>query len=395
MQPRGSTVRDLRRHNRAVVLSSLYFDQPRSRQELSDATGLSTASVGNVVRELLGDGIVVEAGSVESDGGRPRVLLQVNSDYGYVVGVDVSETRVRVQLFDLTMTGRASAGYPLDPREHSAEVVVDAILAGVDAILASGGVGPGDVLGIGVGVPGIVANGPDTLVYGQSFGWDAVPLGKLLRSGTSLPVHVDNGARTMGQAELWFGAGRGARHVVSCLIGSGVGACIIAHGSTLRGSTSSAGEWGHTTIVAGGRDCQCGSKGCLEAYAGAQAILDRYGLPLPGDSRESALGALVELAATSEQAATVLEDTARYIGIGIANLINLFNPERVIVGGWAGLLLGERALPAIWEAARRHSLQHPFSKTSIQSGLLGQEAVALGAALLPLEAFLDGTVTTS
>ena len=93
-------------------------DQPRSRQELSAATGLSPASVSNVVRDLIDEGIVVEAGSVDSDGGRPRMLLQVNPDHGYVIGVDVGETRVRVELFDLTLTERAKADYPLDPRQH-------------------------------------------------------------------------------------------------------------------------------------------------------------------------------------------------------------------------------------------------------------------------------------
>src|SRR6266478_43057 len=122
------TVRDLRRDNRSVLLTSLFFDQPRSRPELSEETGLSPASVSNVVRELIDEGIVVEAGSVDSDGGRPRVLLQVNPDYGYVIGVDVGEIRVRVELFDLTMTERAKADYPLDPRQHGVDVIVEAIL---------------------------------------------------------------------------------------------------------------------------------------------------------------------------------------------------------------------------------------------------------------------------
>ena len=112
------TVHDLRRDNRSVLLSSLFFEQPRSRQELSAATGLSPASVSNVVRDLIDEGIVVKAGSVDSDGGRPRTLLQVNPDHGYVIGVDVGETRVRVELFDLTLTERAKADYPLDPRQH-------------------------------------------------------------------------------------------------------------------------------------------------------------------------------------------------------------------------------------------------------------------------------------
>ena len=386
------TVRDLRRDNRSVLLSSLFFEQLRSRQELSEATGLSPASVSNVVREFIHEGIVVEAGSVDSDGGRPRVLLQINPDYGYVIGVDVGEIRVRVELFDLTMTERAKVDYPLDPRQHDVGVIVEAILAGLTAVLASSGVSPSAVLGVGVGIPGIVENGPGGLVHGQGYGWDSVPVERLLRSGTSLPLHVDNGAKTMGQAELWFGAGRGTQHAVVCLIGSGVGASIIAHGSTQRGSTSSAGEWGHTTVVVGGRTCRCGARGCLEAYVGAEAILDRYGSPLPGTDQESALTALIAEAATSARAAEVLDETAMYLGVSIGNLINMFNPERIIIGGWAGLLLGERLLPAIREAAREHSLHFPFAQTSIELGRLGPDAVALGAATLPVEALLSGTM---
>ena len=326
---------------------------------------------------------------------RPRVLLQVNPDYGYVIGVDVGEIRVRVELYDLTMTERAKVDYPLDPRQHDVGVIVQAILAGLAEVLARSGVRPSAVLGVGIGVPGIVENGPDALVHAQSYGWDAVPLERLLRSGTSLPLHIDNGAKTMGQAELWFGAGRGIQHAVVCLIGSGVGASIIAHGSAHRGSTSSAVEWGHTTVMVGGRTCRCGARGCLEAYAGAEAILDRYGSPLPGTDQESALTALIGLAATSPRAAEVLDEAALYLGVSIGDLINLFNPERIIIGGWAGLLLGEQLLPAIRAAAREHSLRYPLAQTSIELGRLGPDAVALGAATLPIEALLSGTAFTA
>jgi predicted NBD/HSP70 family sugar kinase len=389
------TVRDLRRDNRSVLLSTLFFDQPRSRPELSEATGLSPASVSNVIRELIGEGIVVEAGSVDSDGGRPRVLLEINPGYGYVIGVDVGEIRVRVELYDLTMTERAKVDYPLDPGRHDVAVIVEAILTGLSEVLERSGVNPSAVLGVGVGVPGIVEHGPDGYVHRQSYGWDSVPLERLLRAGTSLPLHVDNGAKTMGQAELWFGAGRGTQHAVVCLIGSGVGASIIAHGSAHRGATSSAVEWGHTTVMVGGRTCRCGARGCLEAYVGAGAILDRYGEPLPGADEESALATLIGLAATSSRAAQVLEETALYLGVSIGNLVNLFNPERVILGGWAGLMLGERMLPAIREAARTHSLRYPFEQTSIELGRLGPDAVALGAATLPIEALLSGTRFTA
>jgi predicted NBD/HSP70 family sugar kinase len=197
----------------------------------------------------------------------------------------------------------------------------------------------------------------------------------------------------MGQAELWFGAGRGAASAVVCLVGSGVGASISANGETLRGRTSSASEWGHTTVMVGGRPCRCGSRGCLEAYVGAEAILEQYGGPLPGD-QEAALAAMIELAPASVQAAEILDSTAIYLGGGIANLINLFNPDRIVLGGWAGLLLGAHMLPAIQAAARDRSLRHLFSETSIELGRLGPDAVALGAATLPIEAFLGGSVFT-
>jgi predicted NBD/HSP70 family sugar kinase len=392
LYPRRGTVRDLRRENRAAVLWSLYFSRPGSRQDLSAATGLSPASVTNVVRELLGDGIVIEVGSEDSDGGRPRVLLDINPDYGYVIGVDIGETRIRVELFNLAMAQRAKAEYPLDPAEHEVDVVVRDIAAGLSAVLTDGGVDPAAVLGVGIGVPGIVEQGPEVLVYGQTYQWNAVPLERLLRAHTDLPLRFENCAKTMGQAELWFGAGRSVGNAAVVLIGSGVGASLISGGSGYQGHTSNAAEWGHTTIVVSGRRCRCGSAGCLEAYVGAEAILDRCGSPaaLSAGDEESMLAALLAVADSSPTTDAVLAETAEYLGVGIGNLINLFNPERVILGGWAGLLLGGRLLPAIRESAQRHSLRHPFAATSIELGQLGPEAVTFGAATLPMEDFLNG-----
>jgi predicted NBD/HSP70 family sugar kinase len=389
------TVRDLRRQNRAAVLWSLYLSQPCSRQELGAATGLSAASVTNVIRELIDEGVVIETGLAESDGGRPRTMLAMNPRYGYVIGVDIGETRTRVELFDLTMTERARAEYPLDQAaEHDVAVVVGQIAAGLDTVLAGSGIDREAILGVGVGVPGIIERGPEVLVHGQTYGWDAVPLEKLLRAHTDLPLRFDNGAKTMGRAELWFGAGRGARNAVMVLIGSGVGASLISGGATYEGATSSAAEFGHVTVAVGGRKCRCGASGCLEAYVGAAAILERYGRPMAANDQELALAELIGAADASSRAAGLLGETAGYLGAGIGSLINLFNPERVILGGWAGLLLGARLLPEIRESARRHSLRHPFAATSIELGQLGPGAVARGAATLPVESFLNGALFT-
>ena len=393
MNGKRATVRDMRRRNRSVLLTSIYLDGPLSRYELTVTTGLSAASVSNLVGEMIDDGLVEEAGSVDSDGGRPRSLLRVRPSYAHVVGVDVGETGVQVELFDLALTALAKADYPIDAARPDPATVVRHILAGIEATAQAAGVPAQRLLGVGVGVPGVVQQTPEVLVHAQANGWDAVPLHSMLRGGTEAPIYIHNGAQTMGQAEVWFGAGRGARHAVIALLGSGIGAAVMTNGASYRGASSSAGEWGHTVISFDGRPCRCGSKGCLEAYVGAESILDRWreasGGPVPGDDEASSLNALLAAAPTSDAAARVLRETAGYLGAGIANLVNLFNPERILLGGWAGLALGERLLPEIRAAVAAHALRQPYAETTITLCRLGPDAVAVGAATLPIAHLLE------
>jgi predicted NBD/HSP70 family sugar kinase len=394
MEPSRSTVRDLRRRNRSALLSTLYFDGPLSRQELSQQTGLSVATVSNVTGELVEEGLIVEAGLVDSDGGRPRVLLRAAPGFGNVVGIDVGETGVKVELFDLTMDRKATVEHALSSSRPEPAEVVAQIAAALVEVIVQAGVTQDSVIGVGIGLPGTVEQGPSTLVHAQVIGWDAVPIEDLLRAaGVRLPLYFDNGAKTQGQAELWFGAGRGFRHAVVALVGSGVGAAVITDGRTYRGATSSAGEWGHTTIVYGGRTCRCGARGCLEAYVGAEAVLDRYrqarrGRQAAEVDEQSGLAELIAAAGRSRVAAHVLDETAGYLGAGIANLINLFNPERIVLGGWAGLALGAAMLPQIRTAAEEYALRRPYEQTTIEMCELGPDAVAVGAATLPVAALL-------
>lgn len=485
----GRTVRDLRRESRSAVLQRLYVDGPMSRQALGPATGLSSGSVSNVVAELLADGLVEEAGVIGADVGRPRRLLRVRRDSGRLIGVDVGETRVRVELFDLGMTELARAERPLGPRGYDVDAVVGHVADGVAEVLRAAGlgavgpgtvgrrtagsgtagsgtagpgatgagtagleaagsgtagleavgveavgletVGPGafdpgpagpgpadpgpagpgpagfgaagsacaDLLGVGVGVPGIVETGgaDGAVVHGQTIGWDAVPLERLLRTAVGLPAHlpffIDNGAKALGQAEMWFGAGRGARNAVVVLFGSGVGACVV----TEEAAQGRAVEWGHLTVRVGGRRCRCGARGCLEAYAGAEALVARWreagGRPSAGAGEERALTELLAAArpvgdgAPDPVAAAVLAETAAYLGAGLSDLINLFQPERVLIGGWAGLQLGGGFLDRVRDHALAQALRHPASRVGVELGLLGPDAVTVGAAVLPLAAF--------
>ncbi|MEU0230497.1 MULTISPECIES: ROK family transcriptional regulator [unclassified Streptomyces] len=401
----GRTVRDLRRENRTAVLRRLYFDGPMSRLTLGPATGLSSGSVSNVVAELVAEGLVEEAGSVDSAGGRPRTLLRISPGSGFMIGVDIGETRIRIELFDLALTELARTELPLassGPRtaRYDVDLVVAHLREGIAEVLRTAEVPAERLLGVGVGVPGIVARTPEdgAVVHGQTVGWDAVPLERLLREHVELPASVpyriDNGAKTLGQAEMWFGAGRGARSAVVVLFGSGVGACVV----TDPMGPGRALEWGHLTVRVRGRRCRCGSQGCLEAYAGAEALLERWreagGRPPEDADEETALTAMLAAAYPAETGAApdatalaVLEETAEFLGAGFADLINLFQPERILVGGWAGLQLGARFLETVTGYAREYALRYPASRTGIGLGTLGPEAVTVGAALLPLVDF--------
>ncbi|GAA2544436.1 MULTISPECIES: ROK family protein [Streptomyces] len=406
----GRTVRDLRRENRTAVLQRLYFDGPLSRFSLGPVTGLSSGSVSNVVSELVAEGLVEEAGSVDSAGGRPRTLLRISAHSGYLIGVDVGETRVRIELFDLALTELARMERPLATESlrrvdrYDVGVVVGHLREGIPEVLSQAGVPAERLLGVGIGVPGIVAESAEdgAVVHGQTIGWDAVPLERLLRESRllpeSVPYYIDNGAKTLGQAEMWFGAGRGTQNAVVVLFGSGVGACVVT--DDMRSAVAL--EWGHLTVRVRGRRCRCGAQGCLEAYAGAEALLERWaeagGQPPAGADEETALTAMLAAAYPAPDtggttppadatALAVLEETAEYLGAGFSDLINLFRPERILVGGWAGLQLGRRFLDTVRAYAASYSLKYPAARVEIDLGTLGPDAVTVGAAILPLADF--------
>lgn len=395
----ATTVRDLRKSNRARALWHVYLNGPLTRQEVGTVAGLSPATVSNLVAALLCEGIVAEVGLEDSNGGRPRGLLQVNPSYGYVIGVDVGETAFLVELFDFGLQPRARHSSVTDMRVLDPGDAVSHIVEGINAVIADAGVDESVVLGVGVAVPGVVERCGDAVVHGQSVGWHGVPLEAMLRGETGLPVLVDNGAKTLGQAERWLGAARDTEHAVIVLLGIGLGACIVSNGEIYRGATGGAGEWGHTTVAVGGRRCRCGARGCLEAYVGASAIVDRYEHLSRGHAGISAAGLAERITAIigardhDRAAARVLGETVTYLGAGIAGLVNLVNPERVVVGGWLGQALSDALLPQIREAVRQQALHLPFSRVEIVKAELGNDAVALGGATLPVARLLtEGAV---
>jgi predicted NBD/HSP70 family sugar kinase len=208
--------------------------------------------------------------------------------------------------------------------------------------------------------------------YAPNWDWHGVPLLDLLTEHIAYPLYLDNPLRASAVAELWFGAARGRGDAVVVNLGTGVGAGLVLGGGLHRGVSNSAGEWGHTTMVLDGRLCRCGNHGCVEAYVGARGImlnlreLSPDSALLHAEDQTATIDALARgVAADDPVARQVVHDTARYLGAGVADLVNLFNPEIVVLSSWVARTLGEPLLHEVREAVNRHALPRPLAATEV------------------------------
>lgn len=394
--PVKRTSRDIRTANRYEVLRQMIAESPTSRQELAAATGLSLATVATLVGELLDLRMITEVGFEDSAGGRPRGLVAVNSSGGALIGVDIAETYVHVELFDLGLNVLARAEEDVRPSESLPEQVVGHVATAVGSVVMQAGIEGARVLGVGVSVPGQVDRATGTSEYAPNWDWHDVPLLDLLTEHIAYPLYLDNPLRASAVAELWFGAARGRGNAVVVNLGTGVGAGLVLGGGLHRGVSNSAGEWGHTTMVLDGRLCRCGNHGCVETYVGARGImlnLREIGPDselLHADDQTATIDALARgVAADDPVARRVVRETARYLGAGVADLVNLFNPEIVVLSSWVARTLGEPLLHEVREAVTRHALPRPLAATEIVLSPIPTDPVCLGAATFALEGALQ------
>ena len=388
-----ASVRDVRRTNRALLVRHLLLAGETSRSDIGTSTALSPATVTNVVAELIDEGTVRESGYLDSDGGRRRVLLHVNPDAAYVIGSDVSENHITSAIFSLTLGRLATRTEEFTGRRISPDRVEQTIERHVDELLAELGADRDKVIGLGLGVPGIVENPatPAAIVHADVIGWASATF-EGLETRLGFPVLIDNGAKTTTQAEAWYGSARGIDHAIVVVIGDGAGSGIITNGRLYRGSTSSAGEWGHTKISLDGVRCRCGSYGCVETFVGASAVLERWQgreHPYAGKEAEGIDALLADYEDGEADAATAIRNLIEHLGLALSNLVNLYNPQKIIVGGWLGDLIAQKFSEELSAAVRRFSLKQPGEEAVVERSQLGMDAVALGAATLPVDRFIE------
>lgn len=386
----SATVTSLRQQNRAAALRFVLQERETTRADLARRCGFSAASAANITSELIDDGLLAEVGSVSSRGGRPISLIAPRADGAYAIGVDVGERGVAVELFDLSlsMVDREFRG---GRHDETPEDIHRDLIEAIAALRDRNSERWPRVLGIGLGLPGVVEAGPDgaQVLYAQSLGWNPWPIPRDLDA--DLPVFAENGAKTQARAELWYGAARGIDHAVVALLGRGVGLGVISDGVLAHGAFSSAGEWGHTKIHVGGTLCRCGQRGCVEAYLGADAILASWrsrGGTFDGTGWQ-AIGALLAAADSEPNARAVVDDVIEAAGAALGSIVNLTNPERIVVGGWVGMRLMEFRSEHIADAVRRNCLHRLGTQFEIVPATFGGDTVALGSALMPITALID------
>jgi predicted NBD/HSP70 family sugar kinase len=380
---RAGSLESLRRLNRLRVIRALRDEGQISRAEIARRTGLSRSTVSSLVADLQADGLVVERPEPGSaygvQGGRPPILLSFDASAGAAVGIDFGHSHLRVAVSDLASTILAERKMPMDT-DHDAYEGLDIAAELVTETLADAGVPRSAVIGAGMGLPGPIERNEGTVGSSAILpGWIGMTAATEMRSRLEIPVMVDNDANLGALAEAAFGAGREAGDLIYVKVSSGIGAGLILNGRLYRGSAGLAGELGHVLVDPDGIVCRCGNRGCLETVAATGALVD---LLRRSHGEDLTVEAMLEAAHAGDLGCRrVIHDAGRALGGVIATLLNVLNPELLVVGGDLAAA-GDLLLDGVRESVSRAALPETWRGAVVVAGVLGERAQVLGALAL-------------
>ncbi|GGO54524.1 transcriptional regulator [Streptomyces daqingensis] len=377
----------LHRANLERVVRAVRMAGSLTQAEIARTTGLSAATVSNIVRELKQSGTVQVTPT--SAGGRRARAVSLSGDAGAVVGVDFGHSHLRVAVGNLAHQVLAEEAEPIDV-DASADEGFDRAEQLVHRLVAATGISREKLIGVGLGVPGPID--VETGELGSTSilpGWAGTHPRQELASRLGVPVYVDNDANLGALGEQVWGNGRGAGDLAYIKVASGVGAGLVISGQIYRGPGGTAGEIGHITLDESGPVCRCGNRGCLETFTAA-----RYVLPLLHSSHgtDLTMTRVVELARDGDPGCRrVVADIGRHIGSGVANLCNLLNPSRVVLGGDLAEA-GDLVLGPVRDSVARYAIPSAARQLTVVPGTLGGRAEVLGALALVLSEMGDATL---
>lgn len=335
--------------NRKVLLNYIRENEPVSRTDVWNNTALSKPTVTRIVDELIKSDILLETGEAGTDNttvGRKPILLKVNPKAFYCIGLDITRTLIKGSILDINRNIIArkeeSVRYIKEEKEF-----LDNVKTVIEKLISQSGLDEDKILGIGIGVPCTVDYKTGILMdYNINKEPRQINLKEYLEEIFKLPVFIDNNANISVLGEYWYGYGKGYRNIIYIMCNQGVGSGIIVEGNILRGKNSVAGEIGHQKIEQDGRLCTCGKKGCLEAYCGTEAIETEVKDELTrgsksiitdyiGEDYDQITFELINKCASNNDklCSNVLDKAEKTLGLGVSNIINILNPDMVILSG--------------------------------------------------------------
>ena len=381
--------------NKHAVLDLIRFTPGGiSRVDLAQRLDLSKAAMTMIVNDLLKSQVIHETEVSNRQSGRPPIFLEINAERGHVVGIDLGATHISILLTDFgaRIIDEVEVPYSVATGPEIWLPLVDNLISN---LLKKNELTFKNISAIGLGVPGPIDN-ESGMVFAPPImpGWDGYPIQKTLENKWGLPISLNNDAELGALGEWAYGVGRGDSYLAYIKVGSGIGAGLLLNGQIYHGATGSAGEIGHLTIVENGPLCDCGNYGCLEALAGGKAIARQAREAIQKGQRTllSSMGPVETISARDVTIAArrgdlvsqkIIAEAGRYLGIAIAGLVNLFNPQTVVVGG-AVAQIGDLLLQPIRDTVTQRSLQASARTVKINTAILRRHSSGLGAVVQAL-----------
>jgi len=359
-----------------------------SRTDLADQMGLTRAAVTMIVNDLIDNGVILEAESRAIPNGRPPVVLEINPKRGMVAAIDMGATHVNIALADFSAKIIEETSLPFDINQGP-QVCLAEVSRILRELVDRIGIRISQLTAVGVGVPGPVIKDAGMVMSPPIMpGWDRFPIRDTLEKEWGCPVSLNNDAELGALGEWAYGAGRGEKNLAYIKVGSGIGAGLIINQQIYGGTTGSAGEIGHITIDENGPLCTCGNHGCMEAFAGGNAIATQAKKMVQSGKRTLLSNIPIESLTAQEVAESarrgdlpsqeIIMRAGTFIGIAIAGLVNLFNPSAVIIGGGVAQA-GDLLTTSIRQAVRERSLRASEQGVHITTAMLGRRSSLMGA----------------
>jgi N-acetylglucosamine repressor len=392
MRSIGNKPDSIKRVNKSLILRVVNNEELISRAELSRKVELTIPTVMKIVDELLEEGLLREVGVGESSGGRPPKLLELNSKGKHVVAVKILPDELQVGVSNLKNIFLLKKTKNIHPKAGYQKILAE-LKKTIRQVIKESGIGWERILGIGIGVPGVVNYLTGEVRSAPNLkGWRNIRLGSDIKEEFNVPVFVENEARVSTLAEKWHGVGREIENFVCVDVAVGIGSGLVIKGDLYRGFESLAGEIGHSTVMENGHLCNCGKRGCLETVASNTAILksikadpgDIIMQLCEGDKNLITMDLVVRAAKMGDRKSRkCIEKAAKYLGKVIGGLVNVVNPEIIIINGKI-TAAGEAFFAPLQDQVKKYSFRGNNQSINITSSRLGANGGLIGAASLVL-----------